>query len=180
MYERRFDGGVDRLRSPERVERLEVERVVDLSLEEGQFSTVLDVGTGSGLFAGAFASRGLTVAGVDVNPEMLPVARKFIPDGDFHEGTAESLPFPDHLFDFVFLGLVLHETDNPLKALQEARRVAAKRVCILEWPSRNQTFGPPLTDRMSLEVLVDLFQQAGFTKWKMVDLTDTLLYILEV
>ena len=30
MYEKRFDGTVEMLRSPERVEQLEVERVADL------------------------------------------------------------------------------------------------------------------------------------------------------
>ena len=65
MHEKRFDGGIERLRAPERVARLEVERVVDLCLEGVEIKNVLDVGTGSGLFAGAFFERGLEVAGID-------------------------------------------------------------------------------------------------------------------
>jgi ubiquinone/menaquinone biosynthesis C-methylase UbiE len=180
VHEKRFEGDITRLRLPERVERLEVERVVDLCLETGQIDNVLDVGTGTGLFAEAFSKRGLAVSGLDVNPEMLDAARQFVPKGDFREGTIEALPYPDDSFELVFLGLVLHESDEVLRTLQEAARVARKRVCILEWPYRDQPFGPPLTDRLNPEDLVGLFQQAGFRKWKMVDFSNTVLYCLEV
>jgi ribosomal protein L11 methylase PrmA len=59
MHEKRFEGDIDRLRTPERVERLDVERVVDLCLEKVKVHSVLDVGTGSALFAESFSKRGL-------------------------------------------------------------------------------------------------------------------------
>jgi ubiquinone/menaquinone biosynthesis C-methylase UbiE len=162
------------------VERLEVERVVGLCLEKGHAENMLDVGTGSGLFAEAFAKRGLKASGIDVNPEMLVAAQQFLPEGDFREGTAEELPFPAGSFDLVFLGLVLHESDNVSKTLLEALRVTRQQVCILEWPYRDQTFGPPLAHRLNPEDLAVLFLKAGFRKWSMTDLTDTVLYRLEV
>jgi len=180
MHEKRFEGNIERLRAPERVERLEVGQVIDLCLENGPFDNLLDVGTGTGLFAEAFARRGLQVSGVDVNPEMLVAARRFVPGGDFHEGIAEALPFPDDSFDLVFLGVVLHESEHVLKTLQEALRVAMKRVCILEWPYRDQPFGPPPAHRLTPEDLAVYFKQAGFRKWKKTDLTNTVLYCLEV
>ncbi len=180
MHEKRFEGDIARLRSPERVERLEVERVVDLCLMTDQIDSVLDVGTGTGLFAEAFSKHGLAVSGVDVNPEMLTALRSFVPNGDFRVATAEALPHPDGSFDLVFIGLVLHETDDPLKALQEARRISRQRVCILEWPYRDQLFGPPLADRLNPADLVGLFQKTGFRKWKATELANTVLYSLEV
>jgi ubiquinone/menaquinone biosynthesis C-methylase UbiE len=179
MHEKRFDGDIKRLRLPERVERLEVERVVDLCLESGQIDCVLDVGTGSGLFAEAFYRRGLRVSGVDVNPEMLVAARGFVPKGDFREGTAEALPFPDESFELVFLGLVLHESDEVFKTLNEAQRVTRQRVFILEWPNREQPFGPPLSDLLNPEDLAGQFRKAGFRKWTKMDLANTVLYCLE-
>ncbi|HTZ51502.1 MAG TPA: hypothetical protein VMF68_07580, partial [Spirochaetia bacterium] len=53
----RFHGGVERLRAPERLALMEVPRVVALSLDGGGFASVLDVGTGAGVFAEAFAAR---------------------------------------------------------------------------------------------------------------------------
>ena len=166
MHEKRFEGNIDRLRFPERVERLEVRRVVDLCLENGHFKDVLDVGTGTGLFAEAFAQNGLKVSGVDVNPEMLPAAQGFVPEGDFRLSTAESLPFPDGSFDLVFLGQVLHETDDPAKALREARRVAKKRVGLLEWPYREEEMGPPMAHRLSPSKVGELCRAAGIRKAK--------------
>ena len=159
MHEKRFAGDVERLRSSERVERLEVERVTALCLEGGQFTSVLDIGTGSGLFAESFSKKGLEVSGVDASPEMLAAARQFVPKGDFRAGTAEALPYPDGSFDLVFLGLVLHESDDPLKAIQEAHRVARQRVGILEWPYEEAVFGPPLAHR-----LIRLILQTNFEK----------------
>jgi len=180
MHEKRFEGAPERLRSAERVERLEVERVTALCLEGRQRNNVLDVGTGSGLFAEAFFKHSLAVSGVDANPEMLVAARQFVPAGDFRQGVAEELPYPNGSFDLVFLGLVLHESDEPLKALQEARRVARQRVGILEWPYREGLFGPPLAHRLNSEDLMDLFHQAGFRKWKLTGLSNTVFYGLDV
>jgi len=112
MHEKRFEGDITRLRNPERIDRLEVERVVTLCLEQATIKCVLDIGTGSGLFAEAFARRGLAVTGVDVNPEMLPAARAYVPVGNFRESTAEALPFADAAFDLAFMGLLLHESDE--------------------------------------------------------------------
>ena len=180
MHEKRFDGDIARLRNPARVEMLEVERVVNLCLEKTQLKNVLDIGTGSGLFAEAFARLGLDVSGIDANSEMLKAASEHIPAGNFKEGIAEVLPYPDGSFDLVFFGLVLHETDEPLKAIQEARRVALKRICILEWPYRETEFGPPLTDRLKSETITDFAQQAGCKKIETLNLTNTVLYRLSI
>jgi len=180
MHEKRFEGDIAKLRSPERVERLEVERITDLSLEGEAIGSVLDVGTGSGLFSESFSERGLEVSGVDANPEMLIAARQFVPKGDFREGTAEGLPYPNGSFDLVFLGLVLHESDEPLKVLQEARRVAKKRVGIMEWPYREGVFGPPLAHRLNPEDLTVWFKKSGFRDWKVHELANIVFYQLEV
>jgi ubiquinone/menaquinone biosynthesis C-methylase UbiE len=180
MHEKRFAGEIDRLRSPERVELLKVEQVTGLCLEGKKIENVLDVGTGSALFAESFSKHGLAIGGVDANPEMVEVARQFVPEGDFREGTAEDLPYQEASFDLVFLGVVLHESDDPLKALKEARRVSRQRVAILEWPYRDTTFGPPLAHRLKPEDLADGFREAGFREWMSIDLSDTILYRLEV
>ena len=180
MHERRFHREIERLRDPERITRLEVERVVELSLE-GLLTphAVLDIGTGSAIFAERFASRGLAVSGIDANPEMLTVAQGFVPEGVFKEAIAEAIPFNDHEFDLALMGLVLHETDDPLKALQEAYRVTTDRVAVLEWRYEEGTFGPPLSDRISGERIVSLAKQAGFQTTQVIKLENLMLYRLD-
>jgi ubiquinone/menaquinone biosynthesis C-methylase UbiE len=161
-HERRFHGGAERLRLPQRLQLLETDRVVRLGLEGLVVRSVLDVGTGSGVFAEAFAKEKLTVAGIDPDPDLLSVARRFVPGAAFQVAVAESLPFEDGSFDLVFLGLVLHETDDPVAALAEARRVARKRIMILEWPYVTEDRGPPLAHRLPPERVRELAKTAGF------------------
>ncbi len=42
---------------------------------------MLDVGTGTGLFAEGFAKLGIAVTGIDVDLELLATARKHVPTG---------------------------------------------------------------------------------------------------
>ncbi len=180
MHERRFNREIERLRDPERVARLEVQRVVDLTLENLESAkTVLDVGTGSGLFAENFSAHGLAVTGIDANPEMLPAARQYVPSGTFREGVAEELPFEDGSFNLVFMGLLLHETDDAWAALSEARRVASKRVAILEWSDEEQSSGPPREHRLSYEKITSLAQQVGFKKVEHIRLEHLTLYRID-
>ncbi|HEY9594188.1 MAG TPA: methyltransferase domain-containing protein, partial [Spirochaetia bacterium] len=127
-HERRFQADGSRLRDPERLALMEVPRVVRLTMQGVAAASVLDVGTGTGVWAEAFAAEGLSVSGIDPNPGLLAAAREAVPSATFVAGTAERLPFADGSFDIVFLGHVLHEADDRMAALREARRVAAKRV----------------------------------------------------
>lgn len=174
----RFHGQARDLRAPDRVERLEVGRVAALSLEGLDIASALDVGTGSGIFAEAFAGLGLEVTAVDVDPEMLLVAAEYVPGAEFRKARAEELPFADSSFDLVFLGHVLHETDRPVQALQEARRVARRRVVVLEWPYREGEHGPPLAHRLSRAVVESLAKEAGFAAVESVQLTHMDMYRL--
>lgn len=164
MHERRYSAAIERLRAPERIALLEIERVTALSLEGMAAGNVMDIGTGSGLFAEAFAGRGLVVTGVDTNPEMLAAAREFVPDGDFVRGSLEELPFEDLSFDLVFLGHVLHEADDLLHALAEAKRCARVRVAILEWPYKEEDKGPPQHHRLQPDDILLAASAVGFSR----------------
>jgi ubiquinone/menaquinone biosynthesis C-methylase UbiE len=180
MHEKRYDREIERLRNPERVARLEVERVIPLVLAGlPEIKTVLDIGAGSGLFAEQFAARGLTVTGIDASPQMVEAARGFVPSGVFEQAEAETLPFAGATFDLAFMSLVLHETDDPLAALREAYRVTTRRLAVLEWPDEEQSFGPPCSDRLSTEQISLLADKAGFKSVKDFRLQNLILYYLE-
>ncbi|MBI1257888.1 MAG: methyltransferase domain-containing protein [Chloroflexi bacterium] len=181
MNQRRFGGEIERLRAPQRVERLEVERVVGLCLDGlVNAQSALDIGTGSGIFAEAFAAKGLQVAGIDLREDMLEAARSYVPSGDFRLAHMEKLPFADGTFDLAFMGHVLHEADDVLTALQEAKRAATRRVVVLEWPYEVQEFGPPLEHRLKDEVIRAKAAEAGFARIEGHPLEMMMLYRLEI
>ena len=51
----------------------------------------------------------------------------------------DDLPFPDDAFDFVLASHVLEHLPDPIRALQEWRRVARRYVCVV-LPHRDRTF----------------------------------------
>ena len=177
-HERRFHGTADRLRAADRIVRLDVPRVVALSLAGLTATSLLDVGTGTGVFAEAFVAAGLAVTGIDTNADLLALAREFAPAAQFREAAAEEIPFPEGSFDLVFLGHVLHEADDPLAALQEARRVMRQRVAILEWPYRDEPQIPPLAHRLSSATVADLAAKAGLAQVESIHLEHMMLYRL--
>ena len=175
-----FRGPKSLLRSPERLKLLEVDRVVDLSLEGIQVDRVLDVGTGTGIFAEAFAGRGLTTYGVDHSSEMVVIAKSHAPAADFHQAEATDIPFDDNYFDLVFMGLVLHEIADPMAALKEARRLSSRRVAVLEWAYREEELGPPMEHRVKPEDLAALAVEAGYAGSEALQLEHLVLYRLGV
>ncbi len=89
----------------------------------GRGKDVLEVGCGTGKFAGALVERAACrVWGIDASPEMLAVARAGVPGVRFKQAAAEQLPFKDGWFERVVLRMTLHLLDRP-RALAESRRV---------------------------------------------------------
>lgn len=89
---------------------------------------VLDVATGTGFTALAFAPHVGTVIGLDVSSGMLEQARRQageqkIANAVFQEGAAESLPFADAAFDIVTCRIAPHHFLDIGKFLTEAARV---------------------------------------------------------
>jgi ubiquinone/menaquinone biosynthesis C-methylase UbiE len=92
---------------------------------------VLDVACGTGVVTRLAAEQvdlDGTVAGLDINPAMLAVARSVPSSGatiEWHEGSAESLPLADGSFDVVLSSLGLQFVPDKASALREMRRVLA-------------------------------------------------------
>jgi ubiquinone/menaquinone biosynthesis C-methylase UbiE len=92
--------------------------------------SVLDVACGTGIVARNVAprvgSQGLVV-GLDVNPEMIGMARKAAEREhikiEWHTGPAEQLPFPDENFDLVLCQFGLMFFTDRHAALKEMHRV---------------------------------------------------------
>jgi ubiquinone/menaquinone biosynthesis C-methylase UbiE len=84
----------------------------------------LDVGTGAGALAFAFAPLVRDVVGIDPVPELLELARaRGLPNTEFVEGDGTALPFPDASFDLVATHRTLHHVSEPERVVAELARV---------------------------------------------------------
>ena len=101
-------------------------QVVDFA-GAGKDSTILDVATGTGQQAFAFAKRGHNVIGVDLTDSMLEIARKNNKAGfvKFEIADATDLRFEENSFDVSCISFALHDMPPNIreKVLREMVRV---------------------------------------------------------
>ena len=88
---------------------------------------LLDVATGAGHTALAFAAKGAKVTASDITEEMLRAAEKHVREigakMDFVRGAAEELPFDPESFDIVTCRIAPHHFSDPGAFASEAFRV---------------------------------------------------------
>ena len=84
---------------------------------------MLDIACGSGYAAALAARRGAEVAGVDIAPALLEIARERTLEGSFLEGEMDALPLPDSRFDVATAVNGFQFALDPPKAFAEAARV---------------------------------------------------------
>ncbi len=89
---------------------------------------VLDIGTGVGHTAVAFAPRVSEVVALDLTAAMLDEARglasrRGVDNVRFEQGDAMALPFPDDSFDVVTCRVCAHHFEDPAAAVREIARV---------------------------------------------------------
>lgn len=103
--------------------RHEVADMVELS----PGSRVLDVATGTGAQAVAFAGKAREVVGIDLSDAMLRIARRKnrFPNVTFQQADAVDLPFEDGSFDASCVSFALHEMPTSIRerVVREMARV---------------------------------------------------------
>ncbi|HKG21731.1 MAG TPA: class I SAM-dependent methyltransferase [Blastocatellia bacterium] len=91
---------------------------------------LLEVGCGTGTDLIQFARGGALVTGLDLTPRSLEIARRRFDlyglAGEFANGDAENLSFPDETFDVVYSFGVIHHTPDTERAAGEIYRVLRK------------------------------------------------------
>src|ERR1700688_1160587 len=89
---------------------------------------VLDIATGPGYIAEAFARNSREVLGMDLTEAMLTIARARtaehgVKNISFRAGDAQNLPFEEGEFDVVVCRLALHHVQQPSKVISGMARV---------------------------------------------------------
>jgi len=113
--------------SPTHSNRLLLRKLVALAEADGR-ERVLDIATGTGHAAFAFAPFVRRVAGIDITPEMVGEARRLraqngLANVEFALATAARLPFADEAFDIVTCRRGAHHFADIKAALREMNRV---------------------------------------------------------
>ncbi len=106
----------------------EVENAMLGVLGAQKFSTVVDLGTGTGRVLELLHSRASQLYGLDANREMLAIARSNLERQNMRnvqvrQADIYALPFADGFADLVTVHQVLHFLDEPQRAIMEARRI---------------------------------------------------------
>lgn len=103
-------------------------------------STVLDIACGTGEFERLLLDKNPTqrITGVDISEKMLDIARekyRVYSNVEFHQTSANSLPFANHTFDIAVCANAFHYFEQPLVALSEIKRVLKPngKLIILDW-----------------------------------------------
>ncbi len=106
--------GYDRLHGDEQIRKMA--KVLPF-LNLGPEDRALDVGCGTGLASEMIPCK---VMGIEPSEKMVEQAKRRI---EAVQGRGEDLPFDDNGFDAVFSITALHNYDDPLKGVDEIRRV---------------------------------------------------------
>ncbi|MEQ1863285.1 MAG: metalloregulator ArsR/SmtB family transcription factor [Micropepsaceae bacterium] len=106
----------------------EVEGALLEFIGPAQVVSYLDLGTGTGRILELVAPRASRAVGVDLNGEMLALARARIERASLahvqvRKGDLFQLPYADESFDLITLHQVLHYLEDPSAAVTEASRV---------------------------------------------------------
>jgi len=112
--------------------------ILDLTVT-APIGDLLDIGCGRGAILKLLASRASRVVGVDIDSSARQLARAElmlagIPNCNLREGDMYRLPFADHEFNTIIIDDVLHNAQDPVRALEEASRVlrSGGRMIVLE------------------------------------------------
>ncbi len=101
------------------------DRLMPLLRIEGQ--RVLEIGCGMGLHSQVLASHGAQLSAVDLTPTAIEATTKRFAikglTGEILRADAESLPFEDSTFDFVWSWGVIHHSSRTARVVREIARV---------------------------------------------------------
>ncbi len=159
-----------KLEDPSRLEIFHPEAVLsNFGLKEGM--AVLDVGTGTGFYLpylSKMVGKKGKVYAVDVEPKLLDYAKKRVEDlrlsnVEVLKSEENFIPLSESSIDFIFMAFVFHELKEPLRYLEEIKRVAKNdsTIFIVDWTKLDRDKGPPPLEVYSEDEVQSYLKRAG-------------------
>ncbi len=169
---------IKKLDDPSRLELFDPEQVLkEFGIREGM--TVLDVGTGAGFYlpylSKLVGEKGKVYA-IDVQEEMVNYAKEKVKklgltNVEVLKSEENKIPLPDNTVDFIFMAFTFHELSEPLKFMEELKRVA-KDFCylaIIDWKKEERDKGPPPEEVYSEWEIGLILEDAGIRVGRVVE-----------
>ena len=169
---------IARLENPRRLEELPPRRLLEaagLGPESyGRPLVIVDIGTGTGLYARALAGLlpNALIQACDVSPAMIAYLAGRLASEESSlrrrvrpiQSETRGLPLPDGSADLVLLVRVFHELEDPAALLAEARRVLKPGGALVaaDWRKEPTPKGPPLGQRLDAAEALAVLAAAGF------------------
>ena len=163
---------LDKLNNPERLNRLDLDKVIErLHIKNGD--VLVDLGAGTGLFAGAFLDRlpSSICHALDIEPAFIEWMRENHPhakSGRLRPAlmSEAQIPLPNDSVQLLFMISLHHELDDAEGLLSECRRVLLPGggLLVVDWdPARAvEGSGPPRDHMLPPEVASQQMKNAGF------------------
>lgn len=163
---------IERLRSPERLEYFHPDRIWDV-LKPPADCTLIDIGAGVGYLTLPFAERYplATVYGCDILQGMVHLLREEASGLDNLQAlhmASNAIDLNDDTADFIVMGQVHHELDEPAPLLGECNRLLKPGgiIAIVDWADEDNGKSPPVGRRVPEARLRAELASAGFSDIK--------------
>jgi len=175
---------IDRLNNPKRLEILDLQKVISHFKLEGSI-TLVDIGTGAGIFAEAFLKLlpGARCYALDIRNEAVEWIRnnrEAYKTGRLIPRLMEEsrIPLEDNIADFLFMITLHHELEEPIELMKECSRILKPggKLLIADW-RKDAEAGPPRQHRIEPELAISHLQKAGFEYISIFDGSRRLFYI---
>ena len=162
---------IERLRNPERLEYFHSDRIWEV-LNPAPDCVLIDIGAGVGFLTLPFAERyPLAKAyGCDILAGMVALLREDATERGFENLQAvlmepNAVDLPDDTADFVVMGQLHHELDEPEPLLAECKRLLKPggTVAIVDWADAENGKSPPPGRRVPVADMRAQLEGAGFT-----------------
>jgi SAM-dependent methyltransferase len=161
---------IERLRSPERLKDFPPDRIWEV-LNPAPDCTMIDIGAGVGYLTLPFAQRYplARVYGCDILEGMVGLLREAAHEAHLDNlqalhMVANTINLPDDTADFIVMGQVHHELDEPAPLLADCERLLKPggTIAIIDWADEDNGKSPPVGRRVPVARLCADLASAGF------------------
>lgn len=161
---------IEKLNNPKRLESIPPDFVWEkLNLSEAK--TIVDIGSGTGLFSTAFSKfmdNGKVYA-LDISEVMVEWMKKNLVGfkNVIPMIMSESeIPFEEKSSDLVIMISLHHELESPDTILAESMRIlkAGGKICIIDWKKEETPYGPSYEIRYPIQEIYNQLEAVGFSE----------------